>query len=73
MNIEITTKNIKLVQFLKYSGVAMSGAEAKNLIKNSKVEVNGRVENAPGKQLFHKDLVKIGQKVLVVVCLDENR
>lgn len=73
MKVEITTDNIKLVQFLKYSGEAMSGAEAKNFIKNGCVEVNNKVEYAPGKQLFHNDLVKIGEKELLVVCLNENR
>ena len=43
MQIEITTEFIKLDALLKFSGLADTGGEAKLLIQEGKVMVNGEV------------------------------
>ena len=48
---------IKLDQFLKLMGVVQSGGEAKILIRDGEVEVNGRVEIRRGRKLMEGDRV----------------
>ena len=60
--IKITTEYIKLDQFLKWAGVTDSGAEAKSLIIDGKVLVNGEVELQRGKKIRPGDTVSTGKK-----------
>ncbi len=48
-NIKINTEYIKLDQFLKWTNIVSSGAEAKTLIRSRLVKVNGEVETRRGK------------------------
>lgn len=56
---ELTLKDefIKLGQALKACGLAESGAEAKQVILDGLVLVNGRVELQRGKKLYPDDVV----------------
>lgn len=55
--IEINTDTINLDQFLKWANIVMSGGEAKYLIQEGKVEVNGEIELKRGKTLKDGDIV----------------
>lgn len=57
---------IKLDQFLKRVGAVMSGGEAKHLIKEGEVFVNGQVETRRGRQLHTGDRVVIEGEEFVV-------
>lgn len=57
--IKINTKNIKLDQFLKWANLVASGGEAKSLIQEGKVEVNGEIEYKRGKKLVEGDRIKL--------------
>ncbi len=48
---------IKLDQFLKWKGIAQTGGEAKLMIQNGEVCVNGEVETRRGKKLRTGDRV----------------
>ena len=48
---------MKLDQFLKLTGVAQTGGEAKNLIRSGKICVNGIVENRRGRKLIDGDQI----------------
>lgn len=61
-NIEINTEYIKLDQFLKWAGIAQSGAEAKMLIEELRVNVNGMVETKRGKKIRKNDIVEVNGK-----------
>ncbi|MEL6398750.1 MAG: RNA-binding S4 domain-containing protein [Leptolyngbyaceae cyanobacterium] len=50
---------IKLDQFLKWQQIAQSGGEAKMLIHNGEVEVNGEMELRRGRKLFAGDVVTV--------------
>lgn len=50
---------IKLDQFLKWQQIAQSGGEAKMLIHNGYVEVNGEMELRRGRKLFPGDVVTV--------------
>jgi ribosome-associated protein len=57
--IEIRGDTIRLGQLLKLSGLAGSGAEAKALLLENGVTVNGEPEARRGRQLHPGDLVSV--------------
>lgn len=57
MKITLKDEFIKLGQALKAAGLVESGAEAKEVIQEGKVLVNGEVESRRGKKLYTGDLV----------------
>jgi ribosome-associated protein len=57
---------IKLDQFLKLQGLASTGGQAKTLIQNAEVMVNGVVETRRGRQLAKGDQVTIAGESWVV-------
>ena len=48
-NVKITTDFIKLDQLLKFAGAAAIGSEAKELVLEGKVKVNGEICTMRGK------------------------
>lgn len=50
-NVSITTEYIKLDQLLKFAGIAMTGAQAKEMVADGIVSVNGEVCTMRGKKL----------------------
>lgn len=55
----ITTEFIKLDQLLKYAGLAYSGAEAKDMVINGIVSVNGEICTMRGKKIRQGDRVTV--------------
>ncbi len=49
--VEISDDVIRLGQFLKLAGLADSGAEARELVAEGEVSVNGEVDTRRGRQL----------------------
>ena len=50
---------LRLDQFLKLSGIAESGGQAKLLIQSGEVQVNGKVETRRRRKLAVGDVVEI--------------
>ncbi len=59
VDVPISDESIKLGQFLKLANLVETGAEAKPLIAEGQVEVNGEVETRRGRQLTPGDLVTL--------------
>lgn len=57
--IKIKTETINLDQFLKWANLVATGGEAKSLIQEGKVKVNGEIEYKRGKKLVKGDRVKL--------------
>jgi ribosome-associated protein len=57
---------IQLDQFLKTQGVVASGGEAKHLVQNGEVSVNGEVETRRGRKLKNGDSVSVAGQSFVV-------
>ena len=55
----IRDEGIRLGQFLKLAGLIDSGAEAKPLIAEGSVRVNGTVDTRRGRQLVRGDVVAV--------------
>jgi ribosome-associated protein len=63
------TKNedyIKLDQFLKLAQIALTGGQAKAMILEGLVKVNGEVETRRGRKLRHGDRVEVEGEELEV-------
>ncbi|GEE00505.1 RNA-binding protein [Gordonia spumicola] len=58
--IEIRDESIRLGQFLKLASLIETGADAKIVIGDGLVSVNGEVETRRGRQLTAGDIVEIG-------------
>lgn len=56
----ISDKTIKLDQFLKLVGVAPTGGQAKLMIQEGDVLVNGNIETRRGRKLASGDRVTVG-------------
>ena len=56
---KINLEYIKLGQLLKASGQVSSGVEAKIIIQNGDVKVNGEVETRRGKKIVVGDVVEM--------------
>lgn len=59
--INIKTEFIKLDSLLKFAGLADTGGEAKELIQNGEVLVNGEVCTMRGKKIRSGDRVRLGE------------
>lgn len=65
--INISTEFIKLDALLKFASLVSSGGEAKVLIADGQVLVNGEVCTMRGKKIHHGDVVTLNhQKVRVI-------
>jgi len=58
--VEITTEPVELYKILKFEGVVASGGEAKSVIENGLVLVNGEIETRKRKKIVSGDIVEFG-------------
>ena len=65
--IAITTEFIKLDAFMKFANVVMTGGEAKMLIQDGAVKVNGEICTMRGKKLRPGDMVEVGGQIRLSV------
>ena len=65
--IKLREEYIKLGQALKAVGLVESGVEAKDVIVNGEVKVNGAVEVQRGKKLYDGDVVNFsGEQIKII-------
>lgn len=57
--VKISTDYIKLDQFLKWVNVVGQGSDAKEIIMDGFVKVNGEVEYRRGKKLIIGDIIEV--------------
>ena len=60
--IEILQEPIELYKILKFDNMAASGGEAKQVISEGLVFVNGRVETRKRKKIFSGDVIEFGKE-----------
>lgn len=63
-DVQIRGTMIRLGQLLQYAGIADSGGEAKLLLTDGAVSVNGEPEARRGRQLHPGDVVRVGEEEL---------
>ena len=59
-DVPIRDESIRLGQFLKLANLIDSGSDAKELMVQGLVSVNGEVETRRGRQLVPGDVVRLG-------------
>ena len=64
--IKIETEFIKLQDLLKFAGAVETGGEAKLLIQDGEVKVNGEVCTMRGKKLWPGDRAELDGQIFVV-------
>lgn len=65
-NVVVREVPIELCQFIKFGGLSESGGEAKQLISERKVLLNGTVETQKRKKLAVNDRVEVNGQTIVV-------
>jgi ribosome-associated protein len=68
LDLAIRGETIRLGQALKLAGLAESGGEARALVAEGAVSVNGEVETRRGRQLHHGDVVGLGDDALRIAA-----
>ena len=61
IEVPITGEMIRLGQLLKLAGVADDGAQARKLIEDGEVSVDGEVDRRRGRQVHPGSSVELGQ------------
>lgn len=62
--VEITEEPIELYKILKFEGMVSSGGEAKSVIAEGQVLVNGNVETRKRKKIVSGDTIEFGEEVI---------
>ena len=62
----LTRQPVELFKILKFEGMASTGGEAKRLISDGQVKVNGAKEIRKRKQIVADDVIEFGGKQFVV-------
>ena len=65
--IQLRDEYIKLGQALKAAGLVSSGVDAKMVILDGLVKVNGQVELQRGKKLYENDIVEFEEEQIKIV------
>ncbi len=69
--ITVNTVPVELYKILKFEGLVGSGAEAKAMVAEGQVKVNGEVETRKRKKILAGDQIEFGTETLRIV-LDET-
>ena len=64
--VEITQAPVALYKVLKFEGLVNTGGDAKLLIDDGQVTVNGKVETRRRKKIIDGDVIQFGDEILQV-------
>ena len=64
--VRINKAPVELYKILKFENIAFSGGEAKFMIADGLVEVNGSIEKQKRKKIYPGDTIKTGGLVLEI-------
>ena len=60
--VEITKEPVELYKILKFEGLVSSGGDAKSVIADGRVSVNGRIETRKRNKIFSGDIIEFGNE-----------
>jgi len=58
--VALNKEPVELFKLIKFEGLAQSGGEAKKMIEDETVYVNGEVETRKRKKIVAGDIIKVG-------------
>jgi ribosome-associated protein len=65
--VTLLSSPVALFKVLKFEGLASSGAEAKQLVADGLVTVNGELETRKARKLVSGDIIQLGEQILKLV------
>lgn len=65
--VSISKEPVELYKILKFEGIASSGGEAKAVIDDGQVLVNGEVEKRKRKKIVSGDVIEYNGEILKIV------
>jgi ribosome-associated protein len=68
IEVPINGEMIRLGQLLKLAGVVDDGSQARTLIEDGEVSVDGEVDRRRGRQVRPGSSVELGQTQILVIC-----
>lgn len=71
--VEIKKEPIELYKILKFEGLVPSGGEAKSVIADGQVLVNGEIETRKRKKIVSGDVIEFGDEKILVLLVPSNR
>ena len=66
-DVEITKEPVELYKILKFEGLVFSGGEAKSVIDDGQVLVNGKVETRKRKKIVSNDVIEFADEKLHIL------
>ena len=69
--VKINKAPVELYKILKFENIASSGGEAKFMIVDGFVEVNGSIETQKRKKIYPGDIIKINDLVLEIKLIED--
>jgi len=68
IEVKISKEPVELYKILKFEGIVTSGGEAKSIIGDGQVSVNGLVETRKRKKMLSGDIIEcMGEKYRIVL------
>ena len=65
--IKLNKEPVELFKLIKFEGLASSGGEAKMMIEDQMVYVNGEIETRKRKKILAGDIISIGDEKFITV------
>ncbi|MBT3175683.1 MAG: RNA-binding S4 domain-containing protein [Desulfobacula sp.] len=69
--VRINKVPVELYKILKFENIASSGGEAKFIIADGLVEVNGSIETQKRKKIYPGDMIKINDQILEIQLIKD--
>lgn len=69
--VRINKSPVELYKILKFENIASSGGEAKFMIADGLVEVNGLIETQKRKKIYPGDRIKINDRILEIQLMQD--
>lgn len=68
--VEITQEPVELYKILKFEGMASSGGEAKLVIEQGQVKVNGSIETRKRKKIVADDIIEFNNEKIHIKLIN---
>jgi ribosome-associated protein len=70
--VEISHEPVELYKILKFEGMAATGGEAKLVISEGLVQVNGKIETRKRKKIFTGDTIEFEQETIRIQLSEKS-
>jgi len=70
--VEVTEEPVELYKILKFEGMVSSGGEAKQVVSEGMVKVNGIVETRKRKKIMPGDTIEFADEIIKIKLQEEK-